>query len=50
MVLLVPTAYYWEINLAQEGNKVNQVVKNKCTASERNEGELSRVEWMAGVE
>lgn len=50
MVLLVPTAFYWEINLAQEGNKVNQVVKNRCTASERNEGELSRVEWMAGVE
>lgn len=50
MVLLVPAAYYWEISLAQEGNKINQMVKNRCTASERNEGELNRVEWMTGVE
>lgn len=50
MVLLVPAAYYWEINLAQEGNKVNQMVRNRCTVSERNEGEVNRVEWMSGVE
>lgn len=44
--LVAPDACYWEIILAQVGNKVNQIAKNRCGASEWNEGEQNKEEWI----